>query len=81
MPVAERSYSRRELGEHRSAKNCWVAINSSVFDVTAFLAQHPGGASALQQYCGKDGSSAFGALHGAGVLADVGGPYRVGALA
>jgi len=81
MPVAERSYSRRELGEHRSAKNCWVAINSSIFDVTAFLARHPGGASALQQYCGKDGSSAFGALHGAGVLADVGGPYRVGALA
>ncbi|KAH8067179.1 hypothetical protein JL721_7879 [Aureococcus anophagefferens] len=74
MPVAERSYSRRELGEHRSAKNCWVAINSSVFDVTAFLAQHPGGASALQQYCGKDGSSAFGALHGAGVPRASAGP-------
>ncbi len=31
-----------ELSRHNNASDCWVAIKGKVYDVTAFLYEHPG---------------------------------------
>ena len=59
--VDMRRITRAELAAHCEPADCWVAVHGSVCDVTAFLAQHPGGASALCKAgrAGGDVSDAF----------------------
>lgn len=57
-------YSMTEVTSHKDAKNCWTTINGNVYDVTPWIAQHPGGAQAIISLCGIDGSSAFDGQHG-----------------
>jgi cytochrome b involved in lipid metabolism len=44
---------------HNSAQDCWTAISGNVYDLTPFIRQHPGGASAIISLCGIDGTAAF----------------------
>lgn len=46
--------SRAELASHNSKTSCYVAIGDRVFDVTDFLADHPGGEDLVLDYAGKD---------------------------
>ena len=46
--------TRAELASHNSKKSCYVAIGTRVFDVTEFLADHPGGEDLVLEYAGKD---------------------------
>lgn len=57
-------YTMADVAEHNSASSCWTAINGSVYDVTSWIDQHPGGAAPILSLCGTDGSSAFNAQHG-----------------
>lgn len=70
------------VATHNSAESCWSIINGEVYDLTSWIAQHPGGPQAIQQLCGTDGSAQFNAQHGgraqqAQVLAN----FKVGTLA
>jgi cytochrome b involved in lipid metabolism len=58
-------YSAAEVAAHDSASSCWSIINGKVYDLTNWIYQHPGGASAILSLCGSDGSAAFNAQHGA----------------
>lgn len=48
-----------EVSKHNSGSNCWMIINNKVYDLTSFLNSHPGGASVMILYCGKDGTRAY----------------------
>jgi hypothetical protein len=37
------TYKVEDLKGHATDKSCWLAINGSVYDVTEFLEEHPGG--------------------------------------
>lgn len=39
---------------HSSPSSCWVTRNGKVYDVTSFLADHPGGDDLVLKYAGKD---------------------------
>lgn len=52
--------------KHNSASSCWSAINGNVYDLTAWISAHPGGASPITSLCGTDGTAAFTAQHGHG---------------
>lgn len=54
-----------ELGDHRRADDCWIAVHGEVYDVTGFVAAHPGG-PVLTAFCGADGTTAFEARPGTG---------------
>ena len=60
----EKSYSIAEVRAHNNQSSCWTAINGSVYDVTAWISQHPGGSQAILSLCGIDGSAAFNGQHG-----------------
>jgi cytochrome b involved in lipid metabolism len=44
---------------HNQKADCWVTIDSKVYDVTKFLVKHPGGPTVIKQYCGKDATVAY----------------------
>ena len=51
--------SAEVVSGHSSAADCWIIISNYVYDVSLFLASHPGGAETITPYCGKDASKAF----------------------
>lgn len=50
--------SLKELNTHNNADNCWLAIDGKVYDVTEFIASHPGG-QAILEGCGMDATQLF----------------------
>lgn len=67
-PAAEQSadgdtLTMAEVEAHDSADSCWTAIDGTVYDVTAWIDQHPGGASRIEQLCGTDGTAQFQGQH------------------
>lgn len=41
------------------AAGLWTVIHGKVYDVTAFLAEHPGGAAVLEENSGRDSTEEF----------------------
>jgi putative hemolysin len=52
------NYSLSQIAQHNSASDCWLAINSKVYNVTEFINSHPGG-SAILQGCGTNASNLY----------------------
>lgn len=47
-----------EIEKHNSEDDCWTVINGNVYDLTSFIARHPGGDEILRA-CGEDATSFF----------------------
>ena len=56
-------YSMADVKKANTRAKCWSAIDGNVYDLTAWISAHPGGASAITFLCGIDGSNAFKAQH------------------
>lgn len=57
--------SLSEIAGHAIEADCWTAVYGDVYDVTAYAPTHPAGAAILvNAMCGKDGTTAFDAVHG-----------------
>lgn len=54
------------VATHASEEDCWVILRGEVYDVTAILDDHPGGAYAVFQHGGRDATQAFEDAHPAG---------------
>lgn len=52
-----------QVALHAAPSDCWTMINGRVYDLTAFVTQHPGGSARIISICGRDGSAAFGGQH------------------
>ena len=61
---APNTYTRAVVATHNTPTDCWTTINGSVYNVTSWIAKHPGGAKAIISLCGIDGSPAFNGQHG-----------------
>ena len=62
--TGEISYSMAQVTAANSAAKCWTTIRADVYDLTAWIEQHPGGSDKILSICGKDGTSAFEGEHG-----------------
>ena len=79
-PTAPR-LTKEEVAKHNSTSSCYSIINSGVYDLTSWVAKHPGGQSAILGICGKDGTSAFMSQHGGGQKQiDLLATFKIGAL-
>ncbi|KAM0786780.1 hypothetical protein ACM66B_002214 [Microbotryomycetes sp. NB124-2] len=54
--------------QHSKSDDCWIVIDGEVWDVTAFLKDHPGGAQLILEHGGKDITHLFNTLHAAGTF-------------
>lgn len=54
-----RTITKAEVARHDTASDCWVYIGRTVYDMTAYLPRHPGGADEIAPYCGGNARAAF----------------------
>jgi cytochrome b involved in lipid metabolism len=71
--TAQKSYTMKQVRRHNTATNCWSVVNTKVYNLTKWIAKHPGGRSSIVAMCGKNGSKAFRGQH-------AGSPTAAGAL-
>lgn len=84
-PVQNVDITLHELAQHASAQSCWVAIRGTVYDISAYVPEHPSRPEVVLAWCGKDASHAYATKlrnrpHSAFADAQLA-PYRLGALA
>ena len=61
--ATQAGYTMADIKKANTRAKCWSAIDGNVYDLTAWISAHPGGASAITFLCGTDGSNAFKAQH------------------
>jgi cytochrome b involved in lipid metabolism len=56
-----KNYSSEEIALHNTKADCWLIINSKVYDVSGYLklSAHPGENGTITPYCGKEATQAF----------------------
>lgn len=59
-----KTYSTAVVADHDNETSCWVIIDGSVYDLTAWIGQHPGGPDRIRALCGTDATDQFQAQHG-----------------
>lgn len=62
--TGEKTYTTVDVAAHKDDSSCWTIIDGSVYDLTQWVSQHPGGEQAILSICGVDGSAAFHGQHG-----------------
>jgi cytochrome b involved in lipid metabolism len=59
-----KSYTASDVALHKNQASCWTIVNGNVYDLTNWIAQHPGGEGTILSICGVNGSAAFNNQHG-----------------
>lgn len=55
----EKEFTMEEVGKHTTDEDLWVALHGKVYNVTAFLDEHPGGPEIIKENAGKDVTEEF----------------------
>eukprot|EP00884_Botryococcus_braunii_P013438 jgi/Botrbrau1/22095/Bobra.0206s0021.1 len=55
-------FDAEDLSRHNTVDDCYIAIGDSVYDVTKWITDHPGG-DVLLSYAGRDATDVFTAFH------------------
>lgn len=62
--ISSGSISLLTVTKHNSRSSCWSVIDGSVYDLTSWIPNHPGGEGAILSLCGLNGSEKFNEQHG-----------------
>ena len=65
-PVPVTGLTASVVATHKTQSNCWIIVSGKVYNVTAYINFHPGGASVIIGQCGKDATIAFNTKGGGG---------------
>lgn len=69
-----------DVEKHVVEDDCWLVVDSKVYDLTEFLPDHPGGKKAPLIYAGKDATEEFNMLHKPEILEKYAKQYQVGVI-
>lgn len=58
-----RAIQADELAQHKSRTSSWVSLYGKVYDLTSYIEEHPGGAEAILDVAGVDGTEHYAAVH------------------
>lgn len=75
------SYTSTEVAKHSVSSDCWSIVSGGVYNLTSWIAKHPGGQSAIKGMCGVDATSGFLAQHNGDTKAvNTIASYKIGTL-
>ena len=57
--TAVKLLSLAEVARHASAEDCWMAIHNQVYDLSAYLPDHPSRPDIILPWCGKEATNAY----------------------
>jgi cytochrome b involved in lipid metabolism len=76
-----KTFSPADVASHNSAdKGMYIIVDSTVYDVTNFVDEHPGGSKILKRVAGKDATKQFWKYHNESVLKKYAEKLKVGEL-
>jgi hypothetical protein len=52
------------VAQNNVPESCWTVVNDNVYDLTSWIAQHPGGSADIIRMCGLDATANFERQHG-----------------
>lgn len=73
-------YTPAEVAQHATREDCWLILDGSVYNVTAYLPDHPGGPESIIGACGSDATAGFQRIvpHQAGTVGSLLDEFRIG---
>lgn len=76
------TYTLAEVTTGKNDNNCLVAVSDSVYNLSDWIAKHPGGPDKIRSICGTDATTAFTKQHGSSEKAQAAlERYKIGQLA
>ncbi|ALC41660.1 Cyt-b5, partial [Drosophila busckii] len=75
-----KTFTRAEVAKHNTNKDTWLLIHNNIYDVTAFLNEHPGGEEVLIEQAGKDATENFEDVGHSNDARDMMKKYKIGEL-
>jgi cytochrome b involved in lipid metabolism len=48
-----------EISKHSGRGDCWIIVDSKVYDITGYFGNHPAGDAIIVNFCGKEATNAF----------------------
>ncbi|XP_055921813.1 cytochrome b5 [Eupeodes corollae] len=78
--MSAKLFTRAEVTKHNTNKDCWLVIHNNIYDVTAFLNEHPGGEEVLLEQAGRDGTESFEDVGHSSDAREMMNKYKVGEL-
>lgn len=64
VPPTVVKYTLAQVATHSTSADCWSVVSGGVYNLTLWIAQHPGGQSSIKGMCGVDATAGFMAQHG-----------------
>ena len=58
------TFTAAQLAQNSDATSCWASVDGSVYDLTEWISEHPGGSREIEALCGTDATAAFQRQHG-----------------
>ncbi|KAI9901130.1 hypothetical protein N3K66_002947 [Trichothecium roseum] len=56
------------LSKHNTETDCWIAVHQKVWDITDFVAEHPGGSAVLLRCAGSNATKVFDSVHAPDII-------------
>jgi len=57
--AGQRLITAAELARHNRPEDCWMAIRGAIYDLSAYLPEHPSRPEIIEPWCGKEASEAY----------------------
>lgn len=57
--VTEQRFTLAAVARHATSADCWMAIGDGVYDLTAYLPEHPSRSGIVEPWCGKEATQAY----------------------
>ena len=58
------TFTAAQVAQNSDASSCWASVDGSVYDLTEWISEHPGGSREIEALCGTDATAAFQRQHG-----------------